>query len=222
MARAPPITLADEAAVVARVIDRLPGRVHLVGHSYGGAVALRLALGSDRLASLVLVEPVSFHLLRDGSAFDAGLLDDIAPVADAVRGAVATGDHEAGLGRFVDYWNGAGTWAAVKPERRQALCRLAPAVAHNFDAAEGDPARLADCAGLRLPTLIMAGELTTRPAARIAARLATAIPGAECRIVAGAGHMLPRTHPAAFLEALSAHLDRAMTGRAKVHRLAAA
>src|SRR5262245_14829614 len=42
-----------------------PGeRFHLVGHSYGGAVALQLALRTQRLLSLTLFEPVAFHLLN--------------------------------------------------------------------------------------------------------------------------------------------------------------
>src|SRR5215467_11177508 len=50
--------LGDEAALVDAILGRSAPRFHLVGHSYGGAVALRLA--SDRparLLSLTLIEP---------------------------------------------------------------------------------------------------------------------------------------------------------------------
>ena len=41
--------------------------VHLVGHSYGGVVAIRTAIKfSERIASLTLIEPVAFQLLLDG------------------------------------------------------------------------------------------------------------------------------------------------------------
>src|SRR5438045_1111417 len=56
--------LGDVAALVDAILGRDTQRIHLVGHSYGGAVALRLA--SDRparLLSLTLIEPVAFHLL---------------------------------------------------------------------------------------------------------------------------------------------------------------
>src|SRR5262245_10636432 len=57
--------LADAAALVEAVLAReAAGRIHLVGHSYGGAVALRFAADrAERLLSLTLIEPVSFHLL---------------------------------------------------------------------------------------------------------------------------------------------------------------
>jgi len=53
-------TLADEAARTIEVIDRSDCKVHLVGHSYGGAVALRAAIERpSRIASLSLYEPTT-------------------------------------------------------------------------------------------------------------------------------------------------------------------
>ena len=66
-----PFALAEEAALAEAVLadagianaGRRP--FHLIGHSYGGAVALRLAMQQpERLLSLVLIEPVAFQLLR--------------------------------------------------------------------------------------------------------------------------------------------------------------
>lgn len=54
----------DLGALIALAL-RADGPVQLVGHSYGGALALEAAraLGS-RVGSLTLIEPVAFHLLR--------------------------------------------------------------------------------------------------------------------------------------------------------------
>lgn len=58
-------TLADEAARAIGIIDASRGKVHLVGHSYGGGVALRAAVERpERIASLTLYEPSVFHLLK--------------------------------------------------------------------------------------------------------------------------------------------------------------
>jgi pimeloyl-ACP methyl ester carboxylesterase len=60
-----PFTLADEAARTIALIDKWEGKVHLVGHSYGGGVALHVAVARPgRIASLALYEPSAFHLLR--------------------------------------------------------------------------------------------------------------------------------------------------------------
>jgi len=59
-------TLADEAARIISIIDTADRKVHLIGHSYGGGVALRLAfMRPGRIASLTLYEPSAFHLLKD-------------------------------------------------------------------------------------------------------------------------------------------------------------
>jgi pimeloyl-ACP methyl ester carboxylesterase len=57
--------LADEAARILDIVDAQDGPIHLVGHSYGGGVALRVARERpERIASLSLYEPTAFHVLR--------------------------------------------------------------------------------------------------------------------------------------------------------------
>ena len=63
-----PLGLAEEAALADADLGN-SDTLHLVGHSYGGAVALQFALQhADRLRSLTLIEPVAFHLLRGATA----------------------------------------------------------------------------------------------------------------------------------------------------------
>ena len=70
--------LAQEAALIRSLIGRLQRPVHLVGHSYGGAVALHIArTRPELLRSLTLVEPSAFHLLRGGDAIDMAGLEEI-------------------------------------------------------------------------------------------------------------------------------------------------
>jgi len=61
-----PLTLADERRLLAPALEAAGERFHLVGHSYGGAVALEVARADpERVASLVLFEPVLFSLLDE-------------------------------------------------------------------------------------------------------------------------------------------------------------
>src|SRR6516164_3044496 len=58
-------TLADDAASAIALIDARQSKLHLVGHSYGGGVALHAALARPSwIASMVLYEPSAFDLLR--------------------------------------------------------------------------------------------------------------------------------------------------------------
>ena len=60
-----PMSLEDDAALVEPLL-LAPGGVHLVGHSYGGALALKLAaLHPERVNSVAVYEPVLFRLLLD-------------------------------------------------------------------------------------------------------------------------------------------------------------
>ena len=59
-------SISHEAEVLEAVVRRAGGRVHLVGHSFGGLVALAVALRKQvPLASLVIVEAPAAEILRD-------------------------------------------------------------------------------------------------------------------------------------------------------------
>jgi pimeloyl-ACP methyl ester carboxylesterase len=203
------ISLAAEAALVAVLIERLGQPVHLVGHSFGGAVALRLAQDRpDLIKSLVLIEPVAFHLLRAGDAIDAQAFDEISQVAAGVASAVACGDFQGGFGRFVDYWSGEGAWATVPAEKRGAMAQRLGKVALDFWSALNDPARLRDLAGLDLPTLVIRGGISPLPVRRVAWHLGRTLRRAQLETIERAGHMAPLTHAADVNALVTAHLAR--------------
>jgi len=79
--------LAADAAAVAALAATGSGGVDVIGHSYGGAVALRFALEHPgRLDRLVLIEPVAFHLLRGrGNAAERDLAEIETLAADLER-----------------------------------------------------------------------------------------------------------------------------------------
>lgn len=202
-----PFWLADEVAIVYALLSRCGAPAHLVGHSYGGAVALHAARARhDDLLSLTLIEPVAFHLLRDGDAEDRAALAEIVEVAGGVTQALACGDYQGGFGRFVDYWSGPGAWARVPPERRRRMATGLGKVALDFHATIDNPRRLRDFERIRVPTLLLHGSRTTRPARRICERLAATLPHAQPAEIDGAGHMAPLTHADAVNERIAAHL----------------
>ena len=60
-----PLQLDDETTMLDPVWERAGARFHLMGHSYGGAVAMHAAIRHvDRVASLLVYEPVMFGLLN--------------------------------------------------------------------------------------------------------------------------------------------------------------
>jgi pimeloyl-ACP methyl ester carboxylesterase len=137
-----PLSLADEVALLGSVLVAAGERFHLVGHSYGGAVALAAALAApDRVASLVLFEPVLFSvLIAEDPTHPAAR--EITAVRDDTVAALERGDPRASGARFVDYWMGGGTWAAMPEPRREALAIAMSAVRAEWDAAFREPTPL--------------------------------------------------------------------------------
>lgn len=91
-----PFTMGDQAADAAALLDQLNiSGAHIVGHSYGGAVALQLALDRPELvASLALLEPAVRSATANAQAPQALLQ------AAARYGA---GDHRGAMDTLFDY-----------------------------------------------------------------------------------------------------------------------
>jgi pimeloyl-ACP methyl ester carboxylesterase len=203
-----PFRLAHEAAVVRSLLGRLGQPAHLIGHSYGGAVALHIARTRlELLRSLVLIEPSAFHLLRNGDTTDATGFREITAVAADARASLESGDLSGGLGRFVDYWSGPDSWAAMPPDKRTAFAPQLRKIALDFDALLGEPTELEDVRGIALPTLLLQGERTKLPSRCVVRRLRDALPTAVFKLVHGAGHMLPITHREEVNRLIAAHIE---------------
>ncbi len=204
-----PFTLSNEAAPLLHLIRQTGTSVHVVAHSYGGGVALHIARQHPQLLrSLTLIEPSAFHLLRDSSASDWALFDEIKDIAECLRNAVIQRDPKAGMMCFMDYWNGEGAWAAM-PEKTQ--CKLLPRLDKavlDFEALFYEPADLAAYAGLPHSTLILCGDKSPAPSRRIVEMLVSAMPNARLKPVVGANHMSPITHPDEVNRAIRSHLSR--------------
>jgi len=202
-------TLAAEAALADAVLPPGDGLIHLVGHSYGGAVALRFATQyPQRLRSLVLIEPVAFHLLKGDWPDPANrpLFREVKEIAALVSRAVSNGDYRGAMARFVDYWNGEGAWVRTKPELQAALARRTSKMALEFWATMTESTPRPAYRRITVPTLVLRGGQSPRPTRRIAELMAECLPAARLQRIDGAGHMLPLTHKEVVNAAIAKHL----------------
>jgi pimeloyl-ACP methyl ester carboxylesterase len=181
-------TLEHEVELVAARLGRLipaRDRIHLVGHSYGGLVALRFAqYASDRIASLSVYEPVAFQLLDDEDA----ALADVKRLASRVSRLVAAGCHRYAAQAFVDFWNGDGSYARLPQHAQAGIARRVDKLPLDFQAASSWPMTLEDICGIAAPTLLLGGKRSPAVVQRVHARLVGAIPGSRAALF-DAGHM---------------------------------
>ncbi|HUE47170.1 MAG TPA: alpha/beta hydrolase [Aestuariivirgaceae bacterium] len=207
-------SLPDEAERILSLPELGDSPLHLVGHSYGGGVALKIAATApERIASLSLYEPSAFHLLHVLGPRGRAAFSDIRRVARAVADALVSGDYAGGAQAFVDYWNGPGSWAAMKPELQADMVRYMPKACLDFRALFEDDTPRAAYRAFRFPVLVMRGEFAPAPTRVVAEGLGDLIPGAASATIAGAGHMGPFTHSEAVNERILAHIVQAASIR---------
>lgn len=211
--------LAQDVALVTQLLDGVPGGAHLVGHSYGGAVALRTAMRRrDKVRSVAVYEPVVFRVLLEYNCSHPAARE-IIHVATAVDSRVRTGRlHDAAAG-FIDYWSGGDTWSRLPPARRDALALRMPIVATHFRALFDEPMGFSDLINIEAPVLHLTGSDTRASTYRLAELLRYTMPRARFRELADHAHMSPLTQPDTVNGELEAFLDA--QPRAQALRVAA-
>jgi pimeloyl-ACP methyl ester carboxylesterase len=203
-----PVTLESEAHKLLDVILAAGQPVHLVAHSYGGAVAMQVALlWPQRVRSLTLYEPSAFHLLRrDGaSALQA---EEISAIARRVELLSLSGCTDQAAALFIDYWATPGAWQRMSPARQADVALRMSKVRAEFGAIFHAGF---DAHGLQLasfPVRIVVGDRSPAPARRVSELLCLQVPKAEVIRMRGLDHMAPLTQREALAPVLFPHAVR--------------
>ncbi|MGI9483126.1 MAG: alpha/beta fold hydrolase [Hyphomicrobiales bacterium] len=215
-----PASLADDANFIFELIARMGEPVHLVGHSFGAAVALKIAMMRPGwVRSLTVVEPALFHVLRDGELGDKELFREISAIAGTVNAAAAEGNPWAGMARFIDFWNGDGAWTKTHHALRAGFARQISPVINNFAAGFNERWKMKMVRAIQCPVLAIMGLEGPLCAQRVTEMLAENMPNARLTIVPEAGHMVPLTDPHIVDPMICGHLVAADINREKPVRL---
>ena len=186
--------LEAEARRLAPLLWSAAGGVHLVGHSYGGSVALQMALvWPDRIKSLTLFEPVRFALLladRDHQA----TAREIVRIGRRIGWHALSGRLDEAAALFVDYWSGRGAWEATSAARRRAIAERMHKVREEFEALFADTV---PASAYARSDALAPYHRQHFPAARaqVVDLIARECPRAEVVRLDGVGHMGPITDP---------------------------
>jgi pimeloyl-ACP methyl ester carboxylesterase len=196
-----------QAELVAEVVRaESAAALDIVGHSYGGATAIRLLLAQPQLVrSLVLIEPIVSWLLND--AGDPGYGESVR-VARAFIESVDAGRVDEAWEIFIDSRNGAGTWTRMSDKARARVLVQSKQTKEGFISNLNNKTTLAECRRISVPTTLVCGAETTLPDRTTTELLRDTIARCHYETIPGAGHMSPFTHPEQVAEIARQHVAR--------------
>ena len=202
-------SLDDYAEQVYAVAEHVGMPVHLVGFSWGGATALRVAAAAPELVnSLAVIEPEAYALLRTQ---DAVAYAQICGLRDGWRAHVRAGRWYEAFEEFIDFYNGPGSFARWPSQRRKAFLAVQQARGDLWDVLFDGPLTLDALAGLTAPVHVVEGSQTSAVEHAICDVVRRHVPHAQHTLIEGAGHMMPLTHPDPLERALLNEIERFAT-----------
>ncbi|MFZ0890621.1 MAG: alpha/beta hydrolase [Candidatus Binataceae bacterium] len=200
----PPVSIPDQAADCMALMRRLGvSRAHVVGHSYGGAIAIQLALDfPDALQSLVLLEPALMGAVPDNGEFLQGFVTG--PLAEYRKG-----DKRGAMALFLELVGGP-NWRRIIDSLAGAF-EMAVADADNFFMVESPAIQewsftRQDAARIRQPVLAVVGADTIRIFHDVHKLVLSWFPQAQPFELAKAGHFLQMENPRPLSEAIARFL----------------
>jgi len=182
-----------ELQIIEQVVHTLTNDpVHLVGHSYGGVVALAQALkGSLALSHMTLFEPVAvwlFDVMKDTEMSDR-VLEFLKKYRHDVL-------HEIpySCGQVIDFWGGEGAFEALPEFIKDGMETLVINNIRHWDIASTIYCHLSDLQKCMVPTRIVCGDRSNPVAHAITDHLNREMPNSKKYVIEGASHFLVTSH----------------------------
>jgi pimeloyl-ACP methyl ester carboxylesterase len=166
--------------------------MHLVGHSFGGGLALRLAqLMPEKFLSLTVYEPTWFTILNAAHHDKNEYLANIKQLGQQI----ANANNNQAMSFFINFWMGANSWSSLSEQSQKKLTSMAHTASQDFTDVLFEIENSHQYQHYLGPTQIMYGENTVAPAKRVCTLLAEQLPNAYIQAIPGLGHMGPIQTP---------------------------
>ena len=196
-------SIAYAAEAVESVVRKAGGQVHLVGHSFGGLVALAVALRKRvPLASLAILEPPAIELLWERGEHQH--YRAFGRMTEAYITAFRSGNAEA-IATMIDFYGGAGTFASWPPQVRAYAVATTSVNITDWTSAYGFSLSAELLYAIDIPTLVVTGETSHPAMQRICTLISECMNGATLATVKGAAHFMIATHAGEVGRLLAQH-----------------
>jgi pimeloyl-ACP methyl ester carboxylesterase len=203
------ISLEEEVQSVVDFIESQGKKAHLIGHSFGASVALKVAQANpENLASVVLIEPISFNLLPQVDTTDQHLYQQLNETAELINLAVKQGHSWSMTKKLINGLNGQACWEKFSTDKKLSLVNNVDRVPQEIRAILNDQSDVGKLQQVSVPVLILCGTYSPNAIKRISCLLNDEIEQARHRTLAFSGHLLPITHEATVTRHIFDHFDR--------------
>jgi pimeloyl-ACP methyl ester carboxylesterase len=204
-------SIAHEVNAVELVIRKTGGPVHLVGHSFGGLVALAVALGNQaRLTSLIILEAPAAELLRKNG--EHAHYQAFRQMTDSYFADFANGNAQA-IAAMIDFYGGVGTFASWPPRARAYAIETTAVNIRDWQSGYDFPLARAALAAVALPTLIVYGGVSHPAVRRANALLGESLKHAVVATLDDAAHFMISTHAERVGQLIAEHVQRVEANR---------
>ncbi|MCB5364792.1 alpha/beta hydrolase [Pusillimonas sp. CC-YST705] len=187
-------TVADQLEIVLALMDHVPGKLSLVGHSLGAVLAMEAALcRPEQVEKLIMYEPNPFHLMRDHGLDEA--FAGMVGLMDTVQSLHEQGRSEEAARHFIIFWSDEAGWNAMSAKRQATLAQAIGCSIHEGRALERNTTSMQVYASLSMPTLLMYAADTNPVIAQVLRLLEKGCPHWQVAVQPEGGHLAPLTHP---------------------------
>jgi pimeloyl-ACP methyl ester carboxylesterase len=202
--------ISHEAEMLETVIRKADSRVHLVGHSFGGLVALAVVLRNRvPLASLVILEAPGPELLRDRGEHQH--YRAFRRMTDAYFAAFDRGKVEA-IATMIDFYGGAGTYASWPTRVRAYAVETTPVNILDWASAYDFPLSAVSLTAVQIPAFVIMGGASHPAVERANALLSECMSGGALATIDTAAHFMIATHPNEVGRLIAQHVHSAEQG----------
>ncbi len=175
-------SILQHASDVAALIKKLDlGKVHVLGHSRGGAVVLHVArLYPEVIRTLILEDASGLENLLPTAPGSETLTAKGAELRKALRANIDEGDLNKAAREFTDGWNGPGSWEKLPAGTKQMVIdNLGTGLAND----ERPIIRCGEILGFTFPILALTGERSPKRYGQIYGALRQCKPDIPAHIV---------------------------------------
>ena len=187
--------LEDQARLLAPFVPDDGSKFSIVGHSFGGSVAMKAAaMFKNHVDRLVLIEPNPFYLLRQNGRDEA--FQEALSLRNTIKQSGTDNTWPIAAEVFSNYWTGAGSWDAMPEERRVKFISALEPNFHEWDGVMNEETPLSVWqADLPDETTVVSAADTVRTIDEIVSLMKQSVPQWRFEKIERGGHMAAMTKP---------------------------